>query len=111
MKIFFKVKTSKLHFDNLSIRVRQSKAMQVETIYTIKNYLYKAYPVSSNNLKSRTFVQYLEGVFNKAIIPLALVVYEIIIANLALHSNAFSKTWVFKSLRIPENDVLRPWQY
>ena len=31
---------SKLYFDNLSIRVSQSKTMQVETIYTFKNYLY-----------------------------------------------------------------------
>ena len=29
---YFKVKTSKLYFDNLSIRVSQSKTMQVETI-------------------------------------------------------------------------------
>ena len=99
---YFKVKTSKLH--NLSMRVSQSKTTQVETIYTFKNYLHIAHPVSSNKIKSRRFVQYLGGVFNKTIIPLALVVYEIIIANLALHCNAFSKTSVFKNLRIPEND-------
>ena len=29
---YFKIKTSKLYFDNLSIRVSQSKTMQVETI-------------------------------------------------------------------------------
>ena len=29
---YFKVKTSKLYFDNLSIRVSQSKTTQVETI-------------------------------------------------------------------------------
>ena len=41
MKIFnFKVKTSKLYFDNLSTRVSQSKAMQVERIYTFITYLY-----------------------------------------------------------------------
>ena len=34
------VKTSKLYFDNLSIRVSQTKTMQVETIYTFENYLY-----------------------------------------------------------------------
>jgi len=39
MKIF-KVKTSKLDFDNLSIQVSQSKTMQVKTIYTFKNYRY-----------------------------------------------------------------------
>ena len=35
-----------------------------------------------------------------------------IIANSALHSNAFSKTSVFKNLRIPENEEkdLRPYQ-
>ena len=37
---YFKIKTSKLYFDNLSIRVSQSKTMQFETIYTFKNYLY-----------------------------------------------------------------------
>ena len=38
---YFKVETWKLFFDNLSIRVSQRKtAMQVEAIYTFKNYLY-----------------------------------------------------------------------
>ena len=37
---YLKVKTSKLYFVNLSIRVSQSKTMQVETIYTFKNYMY-----------------------------------------------------------------------
>ena len=41
MKIFQgTVQTWKLYFDSLSIRVSQSKTMQVETIYTFKNYLY-----------------------------------------------------------------------
>ena len=37
---YFKVKTWRLYFDNLSVRVSESKAMQVETIYTFTNYLY-----------------------------------------------------------------------
>ena len=42
MKIFRGKNLPKLYFDNLSIRVSQSKTMQVtvETIYTFKNYLY-----------------------------------------------------------------------
>ena len=40
MKIFQGKNLPKLYFDNLSIRVSQSKTMQVETIYTFKNYLY-----------------------------------------------------------------------
>ena len=36
----FQGKNLKTLFDNLSIRVSQSKTMQVETIYTFKNYLY-----------------------------------------------------------------------
>ena len=56
MTIYLKVKTSKLHFDNLSIRVSQSKTTQVETIYTFKNYLYIAHPVSSHKIKLRRFV-------------------------------------------------------
>ena len=67
---YFRVKTWKLYFDNLSIRVSQSKTMQVETIYTFKNYLYIAYPVSSHKIKSKRFVYYVGGVFNKTIIPL-----------------------------------------
>ena len=39
---YFEVKTWKLYFDNLIIRVSQSQTMQVETIYTFKNYLYIA---------------------------------------------------------------------
>ena len=39
MKIF-QGKNLKTFFDNLSIRVSQRKTMQVETIYTFKNYLY-----------------------------------------------------------------------
>ena len=37
---YFMVKTSKLYFNNLSSRVSRSKTMQVETIYTFKNYLH-----------------------------------------------------------------------
>ena len=37
---YFKVKTWKFYFDNLSIRVNQRKTTQVETIYPLKNYLY-----------------------------------------------------------------------
>ena len=40
MKIFQGKNLPKLYFDNLSIRVSQSKTMQVETIYTFKNFLY-----------------------------------------------------------------------
>ena len=58
--------------------------MQVETIYTFKIYLFIAHPVSSHKAKSRRFIQYLGGFFNKTIIPLALVGYEMIIANSAL---------------------------
>ena len=36
----FQGKNVKLYFRNLSIRVSQSKTMQVGTIYTFKNYLY-----------------------------------------------------------------------
>ena len=80
MKIF-KVST----FDNLSIRVSQSKTM-LETIYTFKNYLYIVTSVSSHKMKWRGFVKYLWGVFNKTIIPLALVGYEMIIANSTLRA-------------------------
>ena len=51
-----KVKTSKLYFDNLSIRVSQSKTMQVETIYTFKNYLYIVKSGFLYKIKSRRFV-------------------------------------------------------
>ena len=40
MKIFRGKNLPKLYFDNLSIRVSQSKTMQVETTYTFKNYLH-----------------------------------------------------------------------
>ena len=39
-KKIFQGKNYKLSFDNLSIRVNQSKTMQVETTYAFKNYLY-----------------------------------------------------------------------
>ena len=45
--------------------------MQVETIYTFKNYLYIVRPVCSKKIKARRFVQYLGLAFNKTIIPLA----------------------------------------
>ena len=40
MKIFPGKNLLKLYFDNLSIRVSESKTMEVETAYTFKNYLY-----------------------------------------------------------------------
>ena len=40
---YFKLKTWKLYFDNLSIWVTESKTMQVEAIYTFTNYLYIAH--------------------------------------------------------------------
>ena len=88
--------------------------MQVETIYTFKNYVYNAHPVSSHKIKSRRFATsfpgsfiFLQegvvtpscgktkdpgtrledlpnilGVFNKTIIPLARVGYEMIDSQL-----------------------------
>ena len=61
--------------------------MQVDTIYTFKNHLYIVHPVSSHKIKSRRFVSYLGGVFNKTIILLALVGYGMIIANSALRAS------------------------
>ena len=78
----FKGKT----FDNLSIHVSQSKTM-LETIYLFNNYLYIITSCSSHKMKWRRFVKYLWGVFNKTIIPLALVEYEMIIANLTLRAS------------------------
>ena len=53
VKLFQNLKT----FDNLSIRVSQSKTTQVETIDTFKNYLYIITSgVSSHKIKSRRFV-------------------------------------------------------
>ena len=37
--------------------------MQVETIYTFKNYLYNAHPVSSHKIKSRRFATSFPGSF------------------------------------------------
>ena len=51
-----KIFQGKNFFDNLSIRVSQSKTLQVETIYTFKNDMYIAHPVSSHKIKSRRFV-------------------------------------------------------
>ena len=42
VKIFQGKNFNTLYFDNLCIRVSQSKAMQVETIYTFKNYVTSA---------------------------------------------------------------------
>ena len=36
----FQRKASKLYFEDLRVRVSQSKPMQVEIFYTFKNYLY-----------------------------------------------------------------------
>ena len=41
--------------------------MQVETIYTFKIYLFIAHPVSPHKTKSRRFIQYLGGFFNKTL--------------------------------------------
>ena len=69
--------------NNLSFRVSQSKTI-LETIYTFKNDLYSVTSGTSHKMKLRRLVKYLWGVFNKTIIPLALVGYEMIIANLRL---------------------------
>ena len=53
MKIFQGKNLLKLYFDSLSIRVSQSKTMQVETIYLFKNF---KHPVSSHKIKSRRFI-------------------------------------------------------
>ena len=42
---------------------------------------------SSHKMKWRRYVKYLWGVFNETIIPLALVGYEMIIANSALRGS------------------------
>ena len=62
--------------------------MQVETIYTFKNYPYIATSgFLSQNKVEKICLLYLGGVFNKTIIPLALVGYEMTIANLALRAS------------------------
>ena len=77
MKIFQGKNLPKLYFDNLSIHVSQSKTMQVERIL----HILELSGHSSHKIKSRRFLQYLWGVFNKTIIQLVLVGYEMIIAN------------------------------
>ena len=89
---YFNVKTWKLYFDNLSIRVSQSKTMQAETNYKlIKLISYISLTFSDWLLtlgtNSRRFVQYVVGVFNKTIVPLVLVGYEMI-------SSFYFKTFV-----------------
>ena len=79
----FQGKNLKLYFDNLSIRVSQSKTMQVETIYTFKlsvhcNIRFLLTKESREDLSNW-------GVFNKTIIPLALVGYEIIMISIISH--------------------------
>ena len=58
------------------MRVSQSKTMQVETIYTFKNYLYIVTFgfISQNKVEKICLIPW--GIFNKTIIPLALVGYE-----------------------------------
>ena len=65
----------------LSIRVSQSKRMQVETIYTFKNYLYVVTSgfFSQNKVEKICLIYF--GRFYRTIIPLALVGFEMIIAN------------------------------
>ena len=58
----------------------------LETIYTFKNYLYIATSGYSHKMKWRRLVKYIWGVFNKTVIPLALVEYEMIIANSTLRA-------------------------
>ena len=53
---YFRVKTWKLYFDNLSIRVSQSKTMKVGKINTCKNYLYITHPGACHKIKSKGFV-------------------------------------------------------
>ena len=81
----FQGKNFKLYFDNLSIQVSQSKTMQVETIYTFKIYLH----IVTSRFFSQNKVEKicLGGVFNKTIIPLAFVGYEMIIANSVLRAS------------------------
>ena len=51
---YVKVKTWKLYLYNLSFRVSQAEAMiQVETIYTFKNFLYIAHLVSSHKIEKQ----------------------------------------------------------
>ena len=74
----------KLRFDWY---ISQSKTMQVETIHTFKNYLYIVTSsfFSQNKVEKICLISW--GRFNKTIIPLALVGYEMIIANSALRAS------------------------
>ena len=87
MKLFQGENFKTFYFDNLSIRVSQSKTMQVETIYTFKNYLYivKSGVLSQNKVEKICSIPW--GRFYKTIIPLALVGYQMIIANSALRAS------------------------
>ena len=60
MKIF-QGKNLKLYFDNLSIRVSQTKTLQLEAIYTIQNYLYivSSSFISQNKVKKICQILYL----------------------------------------------------
>ena len=58
--------------------------MQVETIYTFKNYLYIVTSGFFSQNKVKKICQILWGRFYKTSIPLALLGYEMLIANLAL---------------------------
>jgi len=60
-----RLKTRKLCFYNLSIRVSQSKTMQVETIYTLKNYLYIVTSGFSSQNKVEKICLISWGVFNR----------------------------------------------
>ena len=64
MKIFQGKVLAKLYFDNLSIWVSQSKTMQVETIYTFKNYLYiVTSDFFSQNKVEKICLLYIGGLF------------------------------------------------
>ena len=80
---YFKVKTSKLYFDNLSIRVSQTYQCKLRQFTHLKIIC----TFSRNKVIRFKSNNYLGGIFNKTIIPLALVAYEMIIANAALRSS------------------------
>ena len=82
MKIFQGKNLLKLYFDNLSVRVSQSKTMQVETIYKFKKYLYIVTSgfFSQNKVTKICVISW--SVLKKTIISLALVGYEMIDSQL-----------------------------
>ena len=67
--------------------VSQSKTMRVETVYTFKNYLYIVTSgfLSQDKVEKICLISWWR--FYNAIIPLALVGYEMIIANEALRAS------------------------